>query len=147
MTNKSQKIGVIILLLFAVISVAMGAVFISQGIAKNDLLVSALAAEKVTYSSDDANGAIKDVIDTPEEAAVMSHILSEHRMDSYGYYSELKRDDPGREQILKAITMENSLNLAQMGFGLVTVVETMGAFMIVMGLALGTVAFVIRPRN
>ena len=147
MENKSSKLAVIVLLFFAVISVAMGAVFISQGIAKNDLLIQALAAEKVAYAAPDANGAIKGVIDTPEEAAVMSGVLKDHRVNDYGYYSELKRDDPKRDQILKAITMETSLNLAQMGFGLVTVVESTGAFMIVMGLALGTVAFVIRPRN
>ena len=147
MANKNSKIAVIVLLLFAVISVAMGAVFISQGIAKNDLLIQTMAAEKVAYAAPDANGAIKGVIDTPEEAAIMSGVLKDHRVKDYGYYSELKRDDPKRDQILKAITMETSLNLAQLGFGLVTVVESTGAFMIIMGLALGTVAFVIRPRN
>ena len=77
----------------------------------------------------------------------MAEILREHRTTDYGYYSELKRDDPNRDQILKALTMETSLNLAQLSYGLVTVVEVNGVFMIIVGLALGTVAFVIRPRN
>jgi len=147
MVNNSAKVGMIVLLILAVICVAFGVAFIQQGIAKNSMITEALAFEKVKYASEDAKGAIVDVVDTPAEAMAMSEILKEHRINNYGYYTELKRDDPKRDQILKAITMETSLNLAQMGYGLVTVVEGTGAFMIVVGLALGTVAFVIRPRN
>ena len=147
MTNSSAKIGMIVLLIFAVVCLAFGAVFIQQGISKNQLITQALAFEKVKYGGEDAQGAIVDVIDTPKEAMVMAEILREHRTTDYGYYSELKRDDPNRDQILKALTMETSLNLAQLSYGLVTVVEVNGVFMIVVGLALGTVAFVIRPRN
>lgn len=138
--------AVIVLLVLAVISLAFGAMFIYQGVNASDMLTKALVAEKVSYTADDAKGAIKGVIDTPEEAVVMSSILREHRLKNYGYYAELKRDDPKRDQILKAITMENSLNLAQLGFGLATVIIVTGVFMIVTGLALGMVAFAIRPR-
>ncbi|MFC1905412.1 hypothetical protein ACFLXL_01225 [Chloroflexota bacterium] len=147
MIGKNSQIAVVVLLVFALISVVMGVVFISQGISKDALLTQAMVAEKVSYTSEEAKGAIKDVIDTPEEAEVMAEILREHRTNNYGYYTELKRDDPNRDQILKAITMENSLNMAQLGFGLTAVVKVTGVFMIVMGLALGTVAFGIRPRS
>jgi len=135
----------IVLLIFAVISVAFGIAFIQQGFSKNAMISEALASEKVTYAAEDAQGAIAGVIDTSAEAMVMAEILKEHRTHNYGYYSELKRDDPAREQILKAITMENSLNLAQLSFGLVTVIIITGVFMIVVGLALGTIAFIIKP--
>jgi hypothetical protein len=147
MVNSSAKVGMVVLLIFAVVCLAFGAVFIQQGITKSSLITEAMALEKVKYAGEDAKGAIVGVIDTPAEAAAMSEVLREHRFNDYGYYSELKRDDPKRDQILKAITMETSLNLAQLSYGLVTVIEVTGVFMIVVGLALGTVAFVIRPRK
>lgn len=147
MGYKGTKLAMIALIIFAVISLGFGSVFIYQGLNANDMLIKALAAEKVTYAAEDAKGAIKDVIDSPDEVVVMSNILREHRVKDYGYYSQLKRDDPKRDQILKAITMETSLNLAQLGFGLATVVMVTGAFMVVMGAALGVVAFAIRPRE
>lgn len=147
MECKGTKLAMIALIVFAVISLAFGSIFIYQGLNANDMLIKALVAEKVTYTADDAKGAIKGVIDTPEEAVVMSDILRDHRIKDYGYYAALKRDDPKRDQILKAITMETSLNLAQLGFGLATVVTVTGVFMVVMGAALGVVAFAIRPRG
>lgn len=146
MTGKNTKVAVIVLIVFAVISLAFGAAFIYQGANAQNMLTKALVEEKVTYAAEDAKGAIKGVIDTPDEALTMSNILKEHRIKNYGYYAELKRDDPKRVEILKAITMENSLNMAQLGYGLATVIIVIGVFMIVMALALGTVAFAIRPR-
>ncbi|MFC1846229.1 hypothetical protein ACFLYM_02300 [Chloroflexota bacterium] len=146
MANSNIKIGVIVLLIFAVISVAFGIAFIQQGISKNSMITEALAAEKVSYEAEDAQGAIVGVIDNPDEAQVMSEVLREHRIHNYGYYTELGREDPNRDGILKAITMENSLNLAQLSYGLVTVIIIIGVFMIVVGLAIGTTAFIIRPR-
>jgi len=90
--------------------------------------------EKVTYSG--ADGTIDGIIDTPQEAQVMADITRDHRFQSYGYYSELQRDDPKRDGILKAMTIENSLNLARMGSGLAQVVEAIGAFMAIIGLTL-----------
>ncbi len=126
---------VVTVLLVAIISIAMGGFFISQGIGKSNLIVEAMRLEQVTYGG--ADGEIEGIIDTPQEAQIMANILREHRLESYGHYSELERDDPNRETILKALTMENSLNLAQLGYGLCDVVKATGAFMIVIGLTLG----------
>lgn len=146
MTGKSNKIGAIVLAVLAVICLVYGAVFIYQGTTVNKMLVDSLAFEKVKYEAPDAKGAIAGVVDTPEETVAMSNILKEHRIANYGFYAELKRDDPKRVEILKAITMENSLNMASLGFGVATVIIVTGVFMIIVALALGTVAFVIRPR-
>jgi hypothetical protein len=144
--KSKNKLAMMFLLAFAVISLVFGATFIYQGVNANNMLIQGLAAEKVTYAAEDAKGAIKGVVDTPEEAVVMSNILKAHRVNDYGYYAELKRDDPKRDQILKALTMENSLNLAQIGFGLATVIIVIGVFMLVQGAALFIVAYIIRPR-
>jgi hypothetical protein len=99
------------------------------------MLTNAMKEEKITYAA--ADGSINGVIDTPAEAASMAAVLKEHRQ-STGIYTELAKDDPARQTILNAMVMENSLNLAQMGFGLTQVVEGTGAFMILVGIALGT---------
>jgi len=126
---------VVTVLLVAIISIAMGGFFISQGIGKSNLIIEAMRLEQVTYGG--ADGEIDGIVDTPQEAQIMANILREHRLESYGHYSELERDDPNRETILKALTMENSLNLAQLGYGLCDVVKATGAFMIAIGLTLG----------
>jgi hypothetical protein len=66
----------------------------------------------------------------------MAAILKEHRTQNYGYYSKLDRTDPNRDQILKAITMETSLNLAQLGYGLTDVIKATGAYIGLLGITL-----------
>ncbi len=144
MTIKNTKMLAALLLVAGIISLVLGGVFVAQGIDKQNLIVEAMHEEKVTYGG--ADGAIDGIIDTPAEAAVMAGILKEHRMEN-GIYTELERDDPARETILNAMTMENALNLAQMGFGLSQVVQVTGLFMGLMGLTLvGSSVFVFRAQ-
>ncbi len=139
-----NRILVIAVVALSVVSILMGVTFIVQGITKSTMLVQAMQAEKATYDSDTFKS--EGVIDSPVEAASMAAVLREHR-EAQGFYTELKRDDPKRQTILNAMTMENSLNLAQLGFGLVTVVQATGAFMIVIGVALGLVAVCVRRMD
>ncbi len=135
-----KKIGAV-LLISGILSLIFGAVFISEAISKSNLITEAMSSERVKYGS--ADGTIDGIIDTPAEAAVMVSVLKEHRTTRYGYYSELERDDPNRAKILNAITMETSLNLAQLGHGLTDVVKFTGLFMGLMGATLvvsGTLA-------
>jgi hypothetical protein len=123
------------MLILGVVSIVMGGFFIFQGFSKAAMLTNAMKEEKITYAA--ADGSINGIIDTPTEAASMAAVLKEHRQAT-GIYTELGRDDPARQTILNAMVMENSLNLAQMGFGLTQVVEATGAFMILVGITLGT---------
>jgi hypothetical protein len=133
--SNSRKLAALVLIV-GLVSIVIGGLFIAQGFAKSSLITEAMRLEKVTYAGEDANGAIRGVIDTPQEAAVMAGVLRQHRLERYGYYSELKRDDPNRDTILKALTMENSLNLARLSYGLTDVVKATGAFMLIIGLTL-----------
>ncbi|MFH0913891.1 MAG: hypothetical protein V1849_01200 [Chloroflexota bacterium] len=132
--GRIQRIAIIALVL-GVVSLAIGGVFIAQAISKQNMITEAMKEEKVTYQGVDG------VIDTPAEAALMAGVLKEHRFNNYGFYSELKRDDPKRDQILKAITLETSLNLAQMGYGLTQALQAIGLFMILVGLGFGVTSF------
>ena len=121
-----------VVLLVGILSVVMGGFFIYEGVAKGNLITASMELEKAKYNS--ADGTIDGVINTSQEAAAMAAVLREHRFTQYGYYSDLKKDDPKRDQILKAMTMENSLNLAQLGYGLTDVVKGTGVFMAMIGL-------------
>ena len=140
--SKTVKIVATLLILVGILSLVMGSLFISESFAKSNMITDAMYEEGITYGG--GNGEIEGVIDNAYEAQVMASVLKEHRLD-IGIYSELARDDPGRETILKAMTMENSLNLAQMGYGLTDVVKYTGLFMIVIGVTIsvcgGTLLF------
>ncbi len=133
--SQSKKLAMIVLLV-GVVSVVMGSIFIAQSIDKSGLITEAMSMEKVEYDGTDAT-IIEGIVDTPVEAQEMAYILREHRVESCGYYTDLARDDPRRETIIKAITLENALNLAQVGYGLSEVVKYTGIFMVIIGLALG----------
>ncbi len=132
MVRLSRNLGKSVLLL-GVVALVMGVVFIGQGVAKSNMITQAMQMEQITY---EGNGEIEGIIDTAIEAELMAGVLMEHRMD-IGIYSELARDDPQHDTILNAMTMENSLNLAQLGYGMTTVVIVSGVFMVIMGIALG----------
>ncbi len=132
MIRTTRYLAVVVLLL-GVIGLGIGAAFIVQGIDKNNVITEAMRIEQATYGG---NEEIAGVIDTPEEAQLMAETLREHRLDM-GLYTQLERDDPRRDTILKAMTMENSLNLAQLGYGVTTVVIASGVSMVIMGIALG----------
>ena len=135
--NMSKKVAGLVLVA-ALVSIAIGGLFIAQAFAKADLITETMVEQKVTYGG--AEGGIDGLVDTPQEAATMASILEEHRVTNLGYYTELARDDPNRQTILNAMTMENSLNLAVMGYGLTDVVKGSGAFMIIVGLTFGAIA-------
>ncbi len=139
MITINRNLGKIVLLL-GVVALVIGVVFISQGIVKNNMITQAMQMEQITYGGSEE---IEGVIDTAAEAELMAGVLMEHRMDDYGIYSELDREDPNRATILKAMTMENSLNLAQMGFGMVTVVIVSGIFMVIIGFAVSGTGLVL----
>ena len=126
-----------LVLIAGLIAIVCGGVFIGLGFQKAHMITEKMAEQQITYTG--AGGSINGIIDTPSEAQAMSDVLAEHQA-SLGIYSQLSRDDPNRAQILDAMTMQNSLNLAIMGYGLTDVVKASGAFMIVVGLALGVIS-------
>ena len=87
--------------------------------------------------------AIKGIVDTAAEAKLMADTLKSHR-SKLGFYTEMKMNDPAREIILKSMTMESSLGLAQLGFGVTTLALGAGIFMIITGIAIGGTGLALR---
>jgi len=135
-------------LLLGVAAVAIGAVFIGQGVSKNNQLVEVMRLEQVTLGIEGTD--LEDeVIDSLAEAQKAGDTVREHRRGISATYSELlggERFDPTDTQQLvyaQALNLENYLYLAVTAFGLTQSVTGSGAFMVLVGLALGGTGLVL----
>ncbi|MBA7634642.1 hypothetical protein ES703_42232 [subsurface metagenome] len=137
--NRSLAIGV---LLLGMVAVVIGAVFIGQGVSKNNRLKEAMRVEHVTLGieSEETKG---EVIDSLEEAQKAGDTIREHRRGIATTYEDLLGGEcfdptnPVQLSYAQALNLENYLYLAVVAFGLTQSVTASGAFMVVMGVALG----------
>ena len=131
----------IIVIIFAVVSLAMGIVFIQQGYAKEAYLVEAMTQEQITLEG------VEGIIDTAEEAQLAGDTVREHRHGIAPTYGDLlggerfNPADPKQLTYVQALNLENYLYLAVASFGVFTVVKATGGFMILVGLALGATGY------
>ena len=141
MNNKIRNLSLIIII-FGVVALAMGTVFVQQGFAQESWLIQAMKQEQITMP--DETGAIVDSSDLAEAAA---DVVREHRRSIAPTYGDLlggerfNPTDTDQLSYAQAMNIENYLYLAVTAFGVFTVVKGAGAFMIVMGLALGTTGY------
>ena len=136
-----MKAMAIVIVLLGVVAVVFGAVFIGQGISKNNQLVAAMQVEQVTLGIEsELEG---EIIDSLGEAMEAGDTIREHRRGIAPTYSDLlggERYDPADPLQLtyaQALNLENYLYLAVVAFGLTQSVTASGVFMVVTGLALG----------
>lgn len=140
MNNRIRNLGIVVML-FAVISLAMGIVFIQQGFAKESFLVTAMAQEGIVLEG------VEGIIDTPSEAQLAGDTVREHRHGIAPTYGDLlgggrfDPTNPAQLSYAQALNLENYLYLAVASFGIFNVVKATGAFMLVMGLALGATGY------
>ena len=137
--TKVRSLGIIVII-FAVIALAMGIAFVQQGFAKEAFLVEAMQEEQITFDG------VEGVVDSASKAQIAGDTVREHRHGIAPTYGELlggERFNPAMPEQLtyaQALNLENYLYLAVASFGIFTVVKVTGAFMIIMGLALGSTA-------
>ena len=135
--RRTSRYLAIMVLLVGVVSVVMGIVFAQQGFAKENFLVTAMEQEQITVEGVDG------VVDSADEALLAGNTVREHRRGMSPTYGDLldgERYDPTNPRQLsyaQALNLENYLYLAVASFGIFTVVKAIGAFMIIVGLALG----------
>ena len=141
MNIKVRNLSLIIIL-FGVIALAMGIVFVQQGFSKEAWLVQATRQEQITMSGE--SGVI---VDSAELAEAAADVVREHRRGIAPTYGDLlggerfNPTDPTQLSYAQAMNIENYLYLAVTAFGVFNVVKATGAFMIVMGLALSTTGY------
>jgi len=146
-----MKIGVrrlaIIVLLSAVVSLGVGIVFVQQGFTKEAFLVDAMKQEQITVSG------VEGIVDNSEKAQLAGDTVREHRHGISPTYGELLGEErfdptnPAQLSYAQALNLENYLYLAVASFGIFTVIKASGAFMILMGLALGATGFGLMSKS
>jgi len=140
--NKKVSILGLVVIIFGIIALAMGIVFVQQGFDKEAWLVRTMASEQIAMP--DGSGTIVDSSKLAEEAG---DLVREHRHGIAPTYGDLLGDehfnpaDPTQLTYAQAMNIENYLYLAVTAFGVFIVVKAAGAFMIVMGLALGVTGY------
>jgi len=140
--NKKVSILGLVVIIMGIIALGMGVVFVQQGFDKEAWLVRTMASEQIAMP--DGSGTIVDSSKLAEEAG---DLVREHRHGIAPTYGDLLGDehfnpaDPTQLTYAQAMNIENYLYLAVTAFGVFIVVKAAGAFMIVMGLALGVTGY------
>lgn len=140
--NKKVSILGLVVIIFGIIALAVGIVFVQQGFAQENWLEQTMTQEQITIP--DGSGTI---INNEATARAAGDLVRQHRHGIAPTYGDLLGDehfnptDPTQLTYAQAMNIENYLYLAVTAFGVFTVVKATGAFMIVMGLALGATGY------
>jgi len=150
--NITRGLAIMVLFL-GVVAVVIGGVFIAQGMAKDNLLLTAMQQEKITLGIPAEELAEGEVIDSAKEAETAGDTVREHRHGIAPTYGDLlggDKYDPTNPQQLtyaQALNLENYLYLAVLGFGITQLAMGSGAFMLVTGIALGGAGVALHRLN
>ncbi|MFC1862112.1 hypothetical protein ACFLX6_02355 [Chloroflexota bacterium] len=140
MNIKLRNLGIVVIV-FAVISLVMGMVFIQQGFAKEAFLVKAMEQEQITFDG------VEGIVNSAEKAQLAGDTVREHRHGIAPTYGDLLGEgrfnptEPRQLSYAQALNLENYLYLAVASFGIFTIVKVIGIFMIVMGASFGATGY------
>ena len=143
----------VLIIILGVLSIVIGGIFIGQGFAKNNLLVTAMQDEQITLGIEESDLAAGEVIDSASEAQIAGDTVREHRHGIAPTYGDLlagERYDPSSMEQLtyaQALNLENYLYLAVLSFGVTQIALGAGAFMIIVGIALGATGLVLMRKS
>jgi len=146
-----RKIRILALcVLFAgLVSIAIGATFIAEGMAKENYLKETMREEQITTGLTQEAIESGEVVDSGDKAQKAGDTVREHRHGIAETYPDLLGEDrfdpsnPDHLTYAQALNLENYLYLAVAAFGLTTVVIVSGVFMIVTGIAFGGTSIVL----
>ena len=141
MNTSIRNLGIVVIL-FGVLALAVGIVFIQQGFSKEAWLVQSMEQEQIVLPDGS-----ETIVDDAELAQAAGDIVREHRRSIAPTYGDLlggerfNPTDPTQLSYAQAMNIENYLYLAVTAFGVFTVVKVTGGFMALMGLALGLTGY------
>ena len=142
---KTKNLAIVVAFLGVVVLVT-GAVFIALAIQKNDYITGALRDQKITLGLSQTQINQGQLVDTAQTAQVAANTLGEHLKSIAPTYNDLMaknangRYDPTNPNDLsytQGLNMENSLDIAVLGFGVVQLALGVGIILVIIGLAAG----------
>ena len=137
-----KKIFVIIAIVLAIVVIGSGIAGIVIGQAKAHNLSDRLKTEAVSLQVFDTTAPASAVVTNAAQAQLAADTLDKHRKSIAPTYAALlngQKFDPTNPKELtyaQAMNLEDSMNLAVLGFGVTTVLTLIGVLMIVLGVAL-----------
>jgi hypothetical protein len=145
-----KYLGLTVLAL-GVVAIVIGGVFIGEGIMKNNLIVDRMNVEKVSLNLDPNNPTVFTPINNAGDAQRAADLIAEHRRSIAPTYQDLLAQTGGRFDptntteltYAQAMNLENYLYMAVTAFGLIQATMANGAFMVIVGLAIGLIGFLI----
>ena len=154
MLSKIMPISRVVMII-AVAALAIGIVFVYQGVSKANAITGQMREEAVPASSFIENAPAGDIIDTAAEAQKAADTIKTHRQNIAPNYTALLADSGGRYDptnpkhlsYTQALNMENYLYMGVFALGFTQAVTVIGVFMILMGFALGAVWLALRKRK
>ena len=144
-----KRIFIIVALVLAVVVIGSGIAGIAVGQEKAHNLSSRLKTEAVSLRTFDTNAPASEVITTAAQAQLAADTLDKHRKSIAPTYAALlngQKFDPTIPKELtyaQAMNLEDSMNLAVLGFGVTTVLTLIGVLMIVLGIALAAISMAV----
>ena len=147
-----EKLWAFILVL-AVIALALGTVFVVQGVTKSAWMSEAMRTEQVTLGLSNESIAEGNFVDSAAEAQNAADTIREHRHSIAPTYNDLlggakfNASNPVQLTYAQAMNMEDYLYLSVLGFGVAQMALGAGVFMIVVAAALGLVGITLYRRD
>jgi hypothetical protein len=146
---KLIKYLAIAVMVLGVAAIVIGGVFITEGFMKNNLIVDRMNIEKVSLNLDPDHPEVFTPINNAEDAQKAADTIASHRRTIAPTYQDLLAQGNGRFDptnltdltYAQAMNLENYLYMAVTAFGLIQVTMANGAFMIIVGLAIGGTGF------
>ncbi len=146
----SRKL-VALVLVFSVVVIAIGGVFIGEAINKQHFVTNSLKQEKITLLLTPQQIAAGDVIDNAAEAQAAADKIAADRRNIAPTYAALEKASGGRYDptntkdldYSQAMVMENSLDMAVLSFGVIQESLATGIGLVIAGLAFGVTGLVL----
>ncbi len=144
---KLVKILSLSVMVAGVAAIAIGVVFITEGIMKNNLIVDRMNVEKVSLALDPNQPGVYTPINNSEDAQKAADTIASHRRAIAPTYQDLLKggrfDSTNATHLMyaQAMNLENYLYMAVTAFGLIQVTIANGVFMLIVGLAVSGAGF------
>jgi hypothetical protein len=139
----------LIVIILGIFSLGLGIFFVYQGVSKSNYLITNIQAENITLGLTPEQIAAGNVDRSADQLQAASNKIRSDRHNIAGTYDQLLkggRFDPTNPLELtwaQGLNMENSLNLAILAFGVTQITEGVGAFMVLVAIALWATGIVL----
>jgi hypothetical protein len=145
---RNSKYLAIIVSMLGVVVILIGAVFVGLSVQKNNYITQSLREQKITLGLSAEQVAQGQVVDNAASAQVAAETLGKHLKSIAPTYGDLmaantktggKYDptNPSNLTYTQGLNLQNAMNMAVMGYGVIQATMATGLALIVLGLGVG----------